>query len=154
MAKVRIGDVAPDFSATAVDGRTVGLGKLQGRFVVLYFFPRAFTPGCTLETKRFRDNYGEIQELGAEVIGVSVDDQKTQCAFAEENQVSFPMIADEDASISKAYGVKRAVLPFDKRVTFIINPVGMVVAKFHHEFQVHRHLDNILEFLRGAQGTA
>src|SRR5882724_5963677 len=104
---LKVGDSAPDFRVLATDGRTLELSQLRGRPVVLYFFPRAFTLGCTLETKRFRDKYDEIRGLGAEVIGISTDPIETQCRFAETYATGFPMIGDADQSISRAYDVVR-----------------------------------------------
>ncbi|MBZ0115697.1 MAG: peroxiredoxin [Sandaracinaceae bacterium] len=145
---LEVGDSAPPIDAQSTDGRRIRLADYQGRYVVLYFFPKAFTPGCTAQARRFRDNYPELRELGAEVIGVSVDDQATQCDFANRERVKFPMIGDADEAISRAYGTRRAFLPFDKRVTFVIDPDGKVAATFHHELQISKHLDEVLHFLR------
>jgi peroxiredoxin len=123
------------------------MGALRGRVVVLYFFPKAFTPGCTTETRRFRDNYDDLKRRGAEVIGVSLDDLATQCRFAEKNDVSFPLVADPDHAITDKYDVKWPLLPFAKRVTYIIDEAGVVRAVFHHELQVSRHLDDVVQFL-------
>jgi peroxiredoxin len=143
----RISDPAPDFAGKA-DGRVVRLSDYRGRYLVLYFFPKAFTPGCTKESIRFRDNYDEIRELGGDVVGVSTDDLATQCNFAQELRVKFPIIADDDASISRAYGVRRSLFPVVRRVTFVIDPRGRIAARFDHEFQISKHLDDVLHFLR------
>jgi peroxiredoxin Q/BCP len=145
---IQVGEPAPDFTARATDGRTLHLAELRGRPVVLYFFPKAFTPGCTAETRAFRDNYPELRALGAEVIGVSIDDLDTQCRFAGAQQVTFPMVGDRDRSISRAYGVLWPIVPVDKRVTFVIDEAGLVAAVFRHELQVLRHLDDVFHFLR------
>ena len=145
---IDVGEPAPSFRARTTSGDEVALEDFRGRYLVLYFYPRAFTPGCTREAQRFRDNYPELRELGAEVLGVSVDDHSTQCAFAERLAVTFPLVGDDDHRISQAYGVRRGLLPFDKRVTFVVDPSGQVVARFHHEFQIHRHLDDVLRFLK------
>lgn len=150
---IEVGDRAPQFSARMSDGKTVSLSDFRGKYLVLYFYPKAFTPGCTKEARRFRDNHAEIRELGAEVVGVSVDEPTVQCEFAERQQVGFPMIGDNDRAISTAYAVMRRFLPFAKRVTFIIDPEGKVAARFEHELQVNKHLDSVLRFLRQAQIT-
>lgn len=124
------------------------LADFAGRYLVLYFFPKAFTPGCTKEARRFRDNHEEIEELGGVVIGVSVDDVGVQCDFARENHLSFPLIADSDEKMSKAYRVTRGFLPFNKRITFIVDGSGMIVARFHHEVQVLKHIDDVIAFLK------
>jgi peroxiredoxin Q/BCP len=145
---LKVGDLAPDFTAGAQDGRNVALRELRGKKVVLYFYPKAFTPLCTRETIRFRDNYDDLRALGAEVIGISVDDVDTQCRFAERTDVRFPILADATKEISRSYGVLRSLLPFDRRVTFIVDEQGCVAAVFQHEFQVSRHLDDVMWFLR------
>jgi thioredoxin-dependent peroxiredoxin len=148
---IEVGDRAPEFTARAGDGKTVSLSAFRGRYLVLYFYPKAFTPGCTKEARRFRDNHAEIRELGAEVVGVSIDEPTVQCEFAERQQIAFPLIADNDRKVSTAYGVARRILPIAKRVTFVIDPDGKVAARFEHELQVNKHLDNVLRFLRNAK---
>jgi len=145
---IAVGQPAPDFTARTTDGRTLTLSSLRGRAVVLYFYPRAFTPGCTTETLLFRDNHEELRALGAEVIGISVDDLETQCRFAGTHGVTFPLVGDRDRSISRAYGVLWPIFPVDKRVTFVVDEAGIVRATFRHELQVSRHLDDVVRFLR------
>ncbi len=145
---IQVGEVAPDFTATDCQGRSVCLSALRGRRVVLFFFPRAFTPGCTLETRAFRDNHGHIQQLGAELVGVSVDSVRTQCAFAAQESIHFSLIGDEDRHISSRYGVLWPVLNVDRRVTFIIDPAGKVESLIRHEVRVYRHLDDVLRYLQ------
>jgi len=151
---IEVGDQAPHFSGRTGDGKTVALSDFRGKYLVLYFYPKAFTPGCTKEARRFRDNHVEIRELGAEIVGVSVDDPEVQCKFAARHQVAFPLIGDKDRAVSTAYGTMRRLLPFTKRVTFVIDPEGKVVARFEHELQVNKHLDNVLRFLREAKAAS
>ena len=120
----------------------------RGRWPVLFFYPKAFTPGCTRETRGFRDEQETIEALGAVVYGVSVDDLSVQCDFARANHVGFPLLADADQSMSKAYGVTRGFLPFNKRVTFVIDGEGVVRARFAHEMQVMRHVTAVIAFLQ------
>jgi thioredoxin-dependent peroxiredoxin len=145
---IHIGDVAPDFTAAASDGHRFALGEHRGRVVVVYFFPKAFTPGCTAETKTFRDNYDELRGLGADVVGVSCDDVATQCRFATKHGVRFPLVGDPDRAISRAYGVLWPIVPIDKRITVVVDEGGKVAAIFRHEFQVSKHLDDVMNFLR------
>jgi peroxiredoxin Q/BCP len=139
--------MAPDFSARTTAGTTVQLSALRGKWVVLYFFPKAFSPGCTRETKRFRDAYPELSALGAEVFGISVDDHETQCDFAARMNVRFSMIGDSSAEISKKYEVIRQFIPLRKRITYLIDPEGVVKGVFQHEFQISKHLDDVLHAL-------
>jgi peroxiredoxin Q/BCP len=144
---LKSGDLAPDFTAQASDGRTIQLSQLRGRPVVLYFYPKAFTLGCTLETTGFRDSYDDLQALGAEVIGVSTDPLDTQCDFASKHRVSFPLIGDEDTRISQSYGVLRTFPSLDRRVTFLIDERGVIEAVLKHEILVTRHLDDVRRLL-------
>lgn len=143
-----VGATAPDFESESFDGRRVRLAELRGKPVVLYFFPKAFTPLCTVETRRFRDNYPELTAMGAEVVGVSTDTLETQCEFARRQEVSFPLLADPDRRISAAYGVLWPLLSRARRVTFIISETGTVEVVLWHEFQVSKHLDDVLRYLR------
>jgi peroxiredoxin Q/BCP len=138
-----IGDRAPDFAARTSDGQMLSLLQLRGKPVVIYFYPHAFTPGCTAETRRFRDNYDELQRFGAEVIGISSDDHEKQCRFAQAEKVRFPLIGDKKGEIQALYDVKRPILSSNRRVTYVIDEEGVVAAVFHHEFQVLRHMDDV-----------
>lgn len=140
---LKVGDQAPDFSATASNGATVKLSSLRGKRVVLFFFPKAFTTGCTIETRQFRDAYSEIAALGAEVVGMSMDSAELQCEFATKEGVPFPMIGDKGRSIGKSYDVLWPLLNVAQRVTYVIGPDGRIEAAFHHELLVKRHLEDV-----------
>lgn len=142
-----IGDLAPDFAATDCHGAPLSLSALRGRRVILFFFPKAFTLGCTIENRAFRDNHHRLQVLGAELVGVSVDTQRTQCAFAEKEDIHFSLLGDPDRVISRAYDVLWPVLRVDRRVTFIIGPDGRIEDIIRHEVRVYRHLDDVLRYL-------
>ncbi len=145
---LKVGDTAPDFSELASDGRLVSLGALSGKPVILYFFPKAFTAGCTIETKGFRDNYEEIHDLGFEVIGISTDSAETQCRFAAKLGVGYPMIGDEKRTLARAYGVLWPLIPLARRVTYALDERHVVTAVLHHEFQISRHLDDVTRLCR------
>jgi thioredoxin-dependent peroxiredoxin len=138
---------APSFSAKATTGKQVSLDDYRGKYLILYFYPKAFTPGCTHETILFRDHHGKLQTLGAEVLGVSRDSHVKQCDFASRYEVQFPIIGDADGSICRAYAVDRRIWPIAKRVTFLIDPEGFVVGRFHHELRIAAHLTDVLEAL-------
>lgn len=134
-------------------GVELTLDSLSGRLVVLYFFRRAFTRNCTVETKGFRDNYPDLSRLGCEVVGVSCDAHATQCRFAAEHAVTFPMIADSDRRISSAYQVFFWLLPsISHRVTYVIED-QTILGVFNHEFQVMKHLDEVTRFVRAQRPT-
>ena len=144
---------APPFSAPATTGQTVSLETYRGRYLVLYFYPKSFTVGCTHETILFRDHHTQLQDLGAEVLGVSRDEYVRQCAFAERYEVQFPIIGDPDGAICRAYAVDRRVWPVAKRVTFLIDREGYVVGRFSHELRIAAHLNDVLEALRKVQAS-
>jgi peroxiredoxin len=143
-----VGASAPPITARAVDGKILSLRELLGRPLIVYFFHKAFTPNCTIETKGFRDNYGELSELGFEVIGISTDSMETQCRFASRHGVSYPMIGDETRAIARAYDVLWPLIPFARRVAYVLDRNHTIVAVFRHEFQASRHLDEVLRFAR------
>ncbi len=147
------GDIAPDFDAVDCRGERVSIGEYKGkRKVVLFFFPRAFTPACTLEVRNFRDNHERISTAGAELIGVSVDRAERNCKFAEAEGLQFRLVGDESRMISELYGVVWPVLRIDRRATFVIDEQGVIVDVIHHEVQVYRHLEDVLERI-GASKT-
>jgi peroxiredoxin len=129
------------------DGQSVELDAFRGRYLVVYFYPKAFTPGCTRETVRFRDSHDEIRALGGDIVGVSIDDPAVQCEFAKRTRAPFPLVGDPNGIISRAWGVRRKLLPVDRRVTFVVDPDGKIAAQFEHEFLADRHVDDVLEFL-------
>ena len=142
-----IGSVAPDIDAEGSEGR-FRLSERAGHLcTVLYFFPKAFTPGCTRETKTFRDNYAELRIAGAAVVGVSTDDPETQCKFAESTNATFPIVSDRDGAISRGYDVRWPIIGFSQRVTYILSPTREVLAAFHHELQIDKHRDDVLVFV-------
>lgn len=149
---LKVGEQAPPFVARATDGRVVSLQRLRGRPLILYFFHKAFTPNCTIETKGFRDNYEELAELGFEVIGVSTDSDETQCRFAERHGVRYPMIGDRECTLGRLYNVLWPLIPFARRVAYVIDAQGTIAAVFRHEFQASRHLDEVLRFARSLGG--
>jgi thioredoxin-dependent peroxiredoxin len=120
-----VGAVAPEFTGTSSDGSTFSLSSTRGRPLVLYFYPKANTTGCTLEARGFTEHYGEFQRQGVAVVGVSVDGVEAQRSFVEKCAIPFPLIADRDKSISRLYGVL-GLLGLSKRVTFFIDPDGRV----------------------------
>ncbi|MCB0042384.1 MAG: thioredoxin-dependent thiol peroxidase [Caldilinea sp.] len=105
MSALQVGDVAPDFTAVTDSGATVSLGDYRGRRVVLYFYPKDDTPGCTTQACGFRDNYPVIEEKNAVVLGVSPDSAKSHQKFKTKFDLPFTLLVDEDHAIAEAYGV-------------------------------------------------
>ena len=101
-----------------------------------------------MEIKGFRDNHPELQALGFSVIGISTDSQQTQCRFANTHRISYPLVADDDLAITRAYGVLWPMIPYARRVAYVLDEGHVVRAVFRHEFQVNRHLDEVMHFVR------
>jgi peroxiredoxin Q/BCP len=118
---------APAFTALDQDGKSVSLSDFAGKSnVCLYFYPKDDTPGCTAEACSLRDGHGAIAALGAVVLGVSADDTRSHAKFAAKFSLNFPILADPDKTIIKAYGVAMPVIGIAKRVTFIIDKAGII----------------------------
>ena len=132
MATLKEGDKAPEFTAKDQNGNTVSLADFKGKTVILYFYPKDDTPGCTAEACSFRDNYQSLLSKGFQVIGVSTDDEKSHKKFETKYSLPFPLIADEDKSIVEAYGVWAEKNNYGKkymgtvRTTFIIDADGII----------------------------
>jgi peroxiredoxin Q/BCP len=132
MATLKEGDQAPDFTAKDQNGKTVSLADFKGKNVILYFYPKDDTPGCTAEACSFRDNYQSMLSKGFQVIGVSTDDEKSHKKFETKYNLPFPLIADKDKSIVEAYGVWGEKNMFGRkymgtiRKTFLINAAGII----------------------------
>jgi len=116
---------APDFSAPDQTGEARRLSEFRGKAVVLYFYPRDATPGCTAEACAFRDAWDRLEAAGGQVVGVSGDDVESHAAFAQEHGLSFPLIADSDGEVAAAYGVP-STFGLVSRVTFVIDASGVI----------------------------
>jgi peroxiredoxin Q/BCP len=153
---IKVGEPAPDFSGTLGRGGQLRLRDFRGRrHVILYFFPKDFTPGCTKEACSFRDRRPEVAALDAEIVGVSFDTAAKHAAFAERYDLPYPLVSDADAKIASAYGVSRlgGWLP-TRRVTFVIDKDGIVRHIIESELNIDKHIDEALAMLRALQGSA
>jgi peroxiredoxin Q/BCP len=146
------GQLAPDFELTSDAGEVVRLSALRGRPVVLYFYPRDDTPGCTTQACGIRDVYGELQRAGAVVLGVSPDDERSHVKFKEKYELPFRLLADTDHSVAEQYGVwgeksymGRKYLGVN-RSTFVIDDAGNV-KKVMHDVKPATHADAVLAAL-------
>lgn len=144
MSGLNPGQRAPEIDAVASDGQRFVLSQQRGLCTVVYFFPKAFTPGCTVETRLFRDNYVELVLAGATLVGVSTDDLATQCKFAASTRAPFPILPDPDLTICRSFGVLWPVVKVARRTTYVVRPDMIVDAVFHHEVQISRHRDDVL----------
>ncbi len=147
------GERAPDFRLHGDDGKTYRLQDFRGKKLVLYFYPRDDTPGCTREACSFRDNLARVRSLGAEVIGVSRDDLESHAKFREKYSLSFPLLSDDAGEVTGAYGVWKQKNLYGKismgieRTTFIIDDKGRV-AKVFPRVKVDGHTDEVLAALK------
>jgi thioredoxin-dependent peroxiredoxin len=150
MTNLKEGDQAPVFKGTDQNGHTVSLTDLKGKKVILYFYPKDMTPGCTAQACNLRDNYSDLLDKGYAVVGVSIDDEKRHKKFAEKYDLPFPLLADDDHTIVNQYGVwgekKFMGRVFDgtHRTTFLINEQG-VIDKIITKPNTKNHTEEILE---------
>lgn len=119
-----IGDIAPDFESVDQNGSTVKLSSFRGKPVVVYFYPKDDTPGCTAEACNFRDNFGDYEKAGVKVLGISVDSQNSHKKFEQKYGLNFTLVADDSKKIASDYGTLSERNA--KRVTYIVDPEGKV----------------------------
>lgn len=150
MNTLKVGDKVPDFSSIDQDGNTISLSDYSGKKLVVFFYPRANTPGCTAEACNLRDNYKALQDKGFSLLGVSADSQKKQANFKAKYEFPFPLLADEDRTVIETFGVwgpkKFMGKEFDgiHRKTFIINEKG-VVERVIDKVKTKDHAAQLLE---------
>jgi peroxiredoxin Q/BCP len=147
--KVNVGDKAPDFTLDSQTGENVTLSDFFGKKnLVLYFYPKDETPGCTREACTFRDSYELFTDLGAEVIGVSADTVESHKAFAEHHNLPFTLLSDLDNNVRKLYGATSTLGFIPGRVTFIIDKKGIVRHVFSSQLQPEKHIEEAKEVLK------
>lgn len=139
------GQPAPDFRLQDQNGHWRTPADYRGHWLVMYFYPKDFTPGCTTEVCTFRDDIAKLRQAGAEVIGVSLDDVESHAKFAEKYRVPFPLLADSEHKVSKAYGVLASTVGFHyaRRTTFLIDPQGKV-AKVYEDVDPEKNSAQVL----------
>jgi len=153
------GTKAPAFTLKADDGTKVKLADLKGRPVVLYFYPKDDTPGCTREACAFRDRQAELQKLGAVVLGVSPDDTASHAKFKQKYQLNFPLLADPDHQVAEKFGAWREKNMYGKktmgivRSTFLIGPDG-TIKKVWKNVKVDGHDEAVLSALKELVATS
>jgi len=143
------GEPAPDFNLPDANGQSHKLADYAGKWVVLYFYPKDDTPGCTKEACSFRDDLAQIDKLGAQVIGVSVDDTDSHAKFAAKYHLPFPLLADKDGKVADSYGAltNLYLVKIAKRYTFLIDPQGRI-AKTYLSVDTSSHSQEIIDDLK------
>ena len=147
-----VGSLAPNFSLTSQEGTTVNLKDYRGKWVVLYFYPKDFTGGCTIEAHNFQRDQPQYQQRNVVVLGVSVDSADSHKQFCTKEGLNFKLLADTDHKVSSAYGslTNLGLVKFASRHTFIINPEGKV-AKVFTEVNPNKHSEEVLAALAELQ---
>ncbi len=152
---LKVGDPAPEFTAKTTDGDRVSLADYAGKKLVLYFYPKDDTPGCTKQACSLRDHNAEIRAEGAEILGVSTQDEASHRRFTEKYRLNFPLLADTDRTVGKAYGTVGSeglmglaidLMGLAKRMTFIIDEQGRI-AHIIDSPDTGQHADEVLDLL-------
>ena len=151
----KVGQVAPDFSLPDQNGLVNSLKEFSGKWLVLYFYPKDDTPGCTQEACAFRDDLHKLAALGAQVVGISVDDGKSHAEFAKKYHLPFPLLADSNKEVAARYGVlmNLGIFKIAKRYTFLIDPQGHI-SKVYDKVETSRHSQEIIDDLNKLIATA
>ncbi|KOR33930.1 MULTISPECIES: peroxiredoxin [Planktothricoides] len=151
---IKVGDKAPDFTLNSATGEKVSLKDFYGKkSVVLYFYPKDDTPGCTAESCAFRDSYEVFKEAGAEVIGVSGDSQQSHQQFARKYNLPFILLSDSDNKLRQLYGVPATLFILPGRVTYVIDKQGVVRHIFDSMMNFQGHVEEALKTLKVIQAS-
>ncbi|MEO8168588.1 MAG: peroxiredoxin [bacterium] len=149
---LNVGDLAPDFIATLTTGETISLNDYRGKkIVVLFFYPKDFTSGCTKQVCSFRDNYDQLLKYDVQLLGVSGDSENSHQEFVRRHNLPFPLISDRDKSIARAYRTSNrfmGLLPGSKRVTYVIDKKGRIRGRVHHEVFIGKHIQEVLDAVK------
>lgn len=154
MSLLAVGTQAPEFTTTDQDGKTHALSDFQGKKVILYFYPKDNTSGCTKEACAFRDNFAKFRQLNVEILGVSIDSETSHKAFVQKYDLPFTLLADTDKRLVEAYGAWGEKSMYGKkymgtnRVTYVIDETGKIAAVFP-KVKPDTHVDEILSVLQG-----
>jgi thioredoxin-dependent peroxiredoxin len=153
MAKLSVGEEAPDFVLPDKDGRQVSLRDFRGKSnVVIYFYPKDFTAGCTAETKTFGERYDEFKAAGAEVLGVSSDDAASHREFAAHCGAEFILLSDAEGKVGRAFGVNPTMGLIPGRVTFVVDRSGRVRHIYSSQLNPKKHVREALDALVQIEG--
>lgn len=156
---LEVGQEAPEFELEDQDGERHSLREQRGSWVVLYFYPKDDTPGCTTEACEFRDNMAQIQSVGGKVFGLSADDQDSHAAFAQKHELNFPLLVDPDRKVIDAYGAYGEKTTFGRkhmgvfRITYLIDPEGRI-AKVWRNVKPQGHAAEVREAIEELKAAA
>jgi len=152
--EVKVGDKAPDFELPMSTGEKLRLSDLlKKKTVVLYFYPKDFSPGCTKEACAFRDSYELFQDAGAEVIGVSSDTEESHGRFSAKLRLPFKLLSDEGDRVRKLFGVPSSLGMIPGRVTYVIDKTGVVRYIFNSQINAEKHMEESLKIVRSIQAA-
>ncbi len=151
VSRLKVGSPAPDFNLLDTQGQSRALKDWQGQWLALYFYPKDHTPGCTQEACQFRDDISQFTQLGAHVVGISVDTVASHASFANKHGLQFPLLADTDGLVAEKYGVLLDWVVFKaaRRVTYLIDPQGRIAQSYtevdpkHHSAEILRDLQQL-----------
>ena len=152
----KVGDRAPDFQLPSTRGKDITLDEFKGKDVILYFYPRDETPGCTAEACSFRDHESDLAKAGATILGVSTDPIESHQKFTSKHKLNFPLLSDETADVSKMYGAWKEKNMYGRRswgvarVTYWIGADGRI-KKIYKKVDAARHAEDILEDMKAAR---
>lgn len=155
MMKLNPGDRAPDFSLPDQDGKEVSLASLKGKWIILYFYPKDNTPGCTLEGKEFTEIRQDVENLGGVMLGVSPDSQESHCKFRDKHGLGVTLLSDVDRNVMDAYGAWKLKKNYGReylgvvRSTFLIDPKGRL-ARVWSNVKARGHAARVLDVLKEA----
>ena len=153
MTKLKVGDKAPNFSLPDQNGLKHSMKQYQGNWVLIYFYPKDETRGCTAQACSFRDNYEAFTDLGAEVIGISSDDVDSHQAFSSHHQLPFILLSDPNQKVRTLYGVPSTLGLLPGRVTYIIGKNGIIRHIFSSQFRPRKHITEAIEVLKNLETT-
>lgn len=152
MATLEIGHKAPTFTLPSDSGQNISLSQYEGKKVILYFYPKDDTSGCTLEAKAFRDHLKDFQKIGYEILGVSRDSTTKHCRFRDKHELNFPLLSDEDETVCRLYDVMKEKSMYGKkymgieRSTFVIDETG-TLTHIYRKVKASTHIDELLSDL-------
>lgn len=145
---VKAGDQVPDLTLSDQRGQSVSLASFRGKPLVVYFYPKDETPLCTAEACGFRDQYEDFTAAGAEVVGISSDDESSHRAFAQRHKLPFVLLTDKDEQARRAFGVPKSLGIMPGRVTYVIDPTGVVRHVFSSQLSATKHVATALATVR------